>query len=116
MYRSLLDLVLRQPRPVQEDWPRLTPQWEEDAHSLTLRFRTAGLDPRSIRVQVGPTAVSVSGHRTHAERVQAEGYFRASSSLSAVQRTFGLPCVVVPGTAAMRWRADDELEVRLQKA
>jgi len=116
MYRSVLDLMLRRPWPAEEDWPRLTPQWEEDAHAITLRFRTTGLDPRSIRVQVAPTAVSFAGHRIHTERVEAEGYFRASSSLRAVHRTFPLPCVVVPGAASMRWRAQDELEVRLLKA
>ena len=116
MYRSLLDLMRSPPWPAPEAGPRLAPRWEEDARFLTLRFRTDGLDPRSIRVEVGPTAVAVSGCRTHTEQVEAAGYFRASSALSAVHRTFGLPCVVVPATAAMRWRADDELEVRLQKA
>ncbi|MFO7274450.1 MAG: Hsp20/alpha crystallin family protein [Bacillota bacterium] len=112
MYRALLDLM----RGPARELPPVGPQWEEDAHSITLRFCTAGLDPASVRVQVGPTTVSVSGHRTHAERVEAPGYFRASSSLSALQRTFRLPCPVVPGTAAVRWRGPDQLEVRLQKA
>ncbi|WP_043714037.1 Hsp20/alpha crystallin family protein [Symbiobacterium thermophilum] len=116
MYRSLLDLMLSPPWPAPDDGSQLTPQWGEDERFLTLRFRTAGLDPKSIRVEVGPTAVSVSGYRTHEERVEARGYFRASSSMSAVRRTFGLPCLVVPGAASVRWRSDDELEVRLQKA
>ena len=116
MYRSLLDLMLRQPWPALDDSLQLTPQWEEDPRSLTLRLRTTGLDPGSIQVYVGPTAVAVAGHQTRTERVEAEGYFHASSSLRAVRRTFPLPRAVVPGAASMRWRAQDELEVRLQKA
>jgi len=94
----------------------LIPLWEEDAHSLAVRFRTTGLDPQSIQVQVSEFALAISGHRTREERVEGPGFFRFSATAGAVARTFPLPCRVAPGSATMSWRSPDELEVRLRKA
>lgn len=117
MYLTLLDqLMRRQPRMWPAAGPALTPVWEEDAHSLTVRFRTTGLDPRSVQVQVSEYGLSVSGHRTHEERLEGPGFFRYSAAAGAVARSFPLPCRVVPGATKLQWRSPDELEVRLIKA
>lgn len=116
MYLSLLDLMRRQRELFRADISPLTPWWEEDAHSLTVRFRTTGLDPKSIQVQVGEAGLAVSGHRTREERLEGPGFFRFSATAGAVARSFPLPCRVVPGATTLTWRSPDELEVRLTKA
>lgn len=116
MYLSLFDLMRRQRQLMRAEVPPLTPWWEEDDHSLTVRFRTTGLDPQSVQVQVSEFALAISGHRTREERLEGPGFFRFSATAGAVARSFPLPCRVVPGAATMAWRSPDELEVRLTKA
>lgn len=116
MFLSLLDLMRQRGGLPVGEAPALQPHWDEDAAHLILRFRMPGIDPKSVHVQVTESSISVAGSRSHEERVEADGYYRYSSAVGAVARSFRLPVRVVPRLSRVLWTGADELEVRLTKA
>ncbi len=117
MYLSLLDLMRQRSGWLLPDLPVLTaPNWAEEGADLLLRLPLPGLDPQSVELQVTESMLTVTGHRTHEERVEGQDFYRASASYGAVTRSFRLPVRVIPRETRVIWQAGDLLEIRLRKA
>lgn len=125
MFLSLLDLMSH-----QEGWSRpahldkgLTglpfpaqPEWTDEGRDLILRAQLPGINPRSVQIQVTETSLSLAGYRTHEERVEGEGFYRASAAYGGFARTFPLSVPIVPRQSRAAWREGEVLEIRLRKA
>lgn len=114
MYLSLLDLM-RQAGALLDRFPTAAPEFElaTEGTSLVIRVKLPGVDPQSVKIQVGQSTLAIGGHSSREERLEGPDFYRYQSGYSQFYRELPLPVRVNPHMAAARWEGDGVLVVSM---
>jgi HSP20 family molecular chaperone IbpA len=118
MFLSLLDLLRQtQGLMVSQAVPAMDPDvaMTDQGDHLLVRVPLAGIDPRSVQVQLTETSLAIAGHRTEEKRTEGPDFFQLQSAVSSFCRQLPLPVPVLPRQAAARWEGDQHLLLLLPK-
>jgi HSP20 family protein len=87
----------------------------EDNESVVLKAELPGIKKENLDIQISADSITLSGQKSHEEKVEERDYFRLERSYGSFTRRFQLPVETQTDKARASFK-DGVLEVRIPKS